>query len=216
MPVRIPDQRDIDDFLPAFNPPWLLDVDNPITHGSIVYPEWYMEFRYFMYEALENARQLIPEIDKEYGRKFGVEYGGHVDKYMCEDADLIICSMGTIGAEAKLAVDKLRSKGQKVGAARVRVFRPFPKDDIRNLAKNAQMLTVIDRQVSYGMEGPLHTEIKASLYPMKDHPLATGFIAGLGGRDVTINTIETMVNKSMQYMKAGKVEKEVNWVDLRE
>jgi 2-oxoisovalerate ferredoxin oxidoreductase alpha subunit len=216
MPVKIPDQKDIDDFLPAYNPPWLLDVNNPITHGSIVYPEWYMEFRYFMYEAMEKARQLIPEIDKEYGRKFGVEYGGHIDKYMCEDADLIICSMGTIGAEAKLVVDKLRSKGQKVGAARVRVFRPFPKDDIRNLAKNAQMLTVIDRQVSYGMEGPLHTEIKASLCQMEDHPLATGFIAGLGGRDVTINTIEKMVNKSMQYMKAGKAEKEVNWVDLRE
>ncbi len=216
MPVKIPDQNEIDDFLPPYNPPWLLDVDNPVTHGAILYPEWYMEFRYFMYEALENARQLIPEIDKEYGRRFGVEYGGHIDKYMCEDADLIICSMGTIGAEAKLEVDKLRSKGQKVGAARVRVFRPFPKDEIRNLAKNAQMLTVIDRQVSYGMEGPLHTEIKASLCPMKERPLATGFIAGLGGRDVTVNTIETMVNKSMQYMKTGKVEREVNWVDLRE
>jgi 2-oxoisovalerate ferredoxin oxidoreductase alpha subunit len=216
MPVKIPDQKDIDDFLPPYNPPWLLDVDNPVTHGAILYPEWYMEFRYLMYEALENARQLIPEIDREYGRRFGVTYGGHVDKYMCEDADLIICSMGTIGSEAKLAVDKLRSKGQKVGAARVRVFRPFPKDGIRSLAKNAQMLTVIDRQVSYGMEGALYTEIKASLYALKDRPLATGFIAGLGGRDITVNTIETMVNKSMQYMKAGKVEKEVNWVDLRE
>jgi 2-oxoisovalerate ferredoxin oxidoreductase alpha subunit len=216
MPVKIPDQKDIDDFLPPYNPPWLLDVDNPVTHGAILYPEWYMEFRYLMYEALENARQLIPEIDREYGRRFGVTYGGHVDKYMCEDADLIICSMGTIGSEAKLAVYKLRSKGQKVGAARVRVFRPFPKDGIRSLAKNAQMLTVIDRQVSYGMEGALYTEIKASLYALKDRPLATGFIAGLGGRDITVNTIETMVNKSMQYMKAGKVEKEVNWVDLRE
>ena len=216
MPVKIPDQEEIDDFLPPYNPPWLLDVDNPVTHGSIVYPEWYMEFRYFMYEALENARRLIPEIDKEYARKFGTEYGGHIEKYMCEDADLIIFSMGTIGSEAKLVVNKLRDHGHKVGAARVRVFRPFPKDEIQKLAKNAQMLTVIDRQVSYGMEGPLHTEVKASTCSGKDSPLTAGFIAGLGGRDVTVHDIEAMVNKSLQCMKAGKVEREVNWVGLRE
>jgi 2-oxoisovalerate ferredoxin oxidoreductase alpha subunit len=139
-----------------------------------------------------------------------------MEKYKCEDADLIILSMGTIGSEAKLAVDNLRKQGQKVGAARVRVFRPFPKDEILNLAKNAQMLTIIDRQISYGMEGPLHTEAKASLYSKTDSPLIAGFIAGIGGRDVTIHDIETMVKKSFQYLKAGKVEKEVQWIGLRE
>jgi 2-oxoisovalerate ferredoxin oxidoreductase alpha subunit len=216
MPVTIPDQEDIDEFLPPYNPPWVLDVEKPVTHGSIVYPEWYMEFRSFMYEALENARQLIPEIDKEYGRRFGVEHGGHIERYQCEDADLIILSMGTIGSEAKLAVDSLRKQGRKVGAARVRVFRPFPINDIQDVAKNAQMLTVIDRQVSFGMEGPLHTEVKASLYHQKDRPLAAGFIAGLGGRDVTVHDIENMVNKSYQYLSGGKVEREVNWIGLRE
>ncbi len=216
MPVQIPDQKDIDDFLPPYNPPWLLDVDNPVTHGSIVYPEWYMEFRYFMYEAMENARKLIPEIDREYGRHFGIQHGGHIEKYKCEDADLIILSMGTIGSEAKLAVDNLRKQGRKVGAARVRVFRPFPKDDIINIAGSAQMLTIIDRQVSYGMEGPLHTEVKASLYSKEDLPLTAGFIAGLGGRDVKISDIEMMVNKSYKYLQAGKVEKDVDWVGLRE
>jgi len=216
MPVRIPDQKTLDDFLPPYNPPWLLDVDNPVTHGSIVYPEWYMEFRYFMYEAMENARKLIPEIDKEYGKYFGIEHGGHIDKYKCEDADLIILSMGTIGSEAKLAVDNLRRQGRKVGSARVRVFRPFPKDEIVDTVKNAQMLTVIDRQVSYGMEGPLHTEVKASLYSKEDSPLTAGFIAGLGGRDVRVSDIEMMVNKSFKQLQAGKVEKEVEWVGLRE
>jgi len=216
MPVQIPDQKDIDYFLPAYNPPWLLDVDNPVTHGSIVYPEWYMEFRYFMYEAMENARKLIPEVDKEYGKHFGIQHGGLVEKYKCEDADLIILSMGTIGSEAKLAVDNLRKQGRKVGAARVRVFRPFPKDEIVKIADNAQMLTVIDRQVSYGMEGPLHTEVKSSLYSKEDLPLSAGFITGLGGRDVKVSDIEMMVNKSFRYLQAGRVEKEVEWVGLRE
>jgi len=216
MPVSIPDQKDIDDFLPAYSPPWELNVDKPVTHGAIVYPEWYMEFRAFMYEALENARQLIPQIDKEYAKKFGIEHGGHIEKYQCEDADHVILSMGTIGSEAKLAVDSLRKQGHKVGGARVRVFRPFPKNDIQNIARNAQVLTIIDRQVSYGMEGPLHTEVKASLYHEKDKPFAVGFVAGLGGRDVTVKDIKTMVNKSHQYLKAGKVEREVNWIGLRE
>lgn len=216
MPVRIPDQKDIDDFLPSYNPPWLLDVDNPVTHGSIVYPEWYMEFRYFMYEAMENARRLIPEVDKEYGKRFGIEHGGHIEKYQCEDADLIILSMGTIGSEAKLAVDNMRKHGRKVGAARVRVFRPFPKDEIKNITENAQMLTIIDRQVSYGMEGPLHTEVKAALYSQEDAPLTAGFIAGLGGRDVKVSDIEMIVDKSFKHLQAGKVEREVEWVGLRE
>lgn len=216
MPVKIPDQKEIDDFLPHYNPPWLLDIDNPITHGSIVYPEWYMEFRYFMQEAMENARRLIPEIDKEYARRFGFEHGGHLEKYRCEDAELIILSMGTIGSEAKLAVDNLRRQGSKVGAARVRVFRPFPKDEIVNLSKNVQMLTIIDRQISYGMEGPLHTEVKASLYSEKDPPSMAGFIAGLGGRDVTVHHIEQIVTKSLQYLQAGNKEREVEWVGLRE
>jgi 2-oxoisovalerate ferredoxin oxidoreductase alpha subunit len=216
MPVQIPEQKDVDDFLPPYNPPWLLDVNNPVTHGSIVYPEWYMEFRYFMYEALENARKLIPEIDKEYGRHFGITHGGLIEQYMCEDADNIILSMGTISSEAKLAVDNLRKQGRKTGAARVRVFRPFPKDEIAHIAKNAQMLTIIDRQVSYGMEGPLHTETKATLYSRTDSPLVTGFIAGLGGRDVTVHDIEDMTKKTYQYLQAGKVEHEVQWFGLRE
>jgi pyruvate/2-oxoacid:ferredoxin oxidoreductase alpha subunit len=96
------------------------------------------------------------------------------------------------------------------------VFRPFPKDEIARIAKNAQMLTVIDRQVSYGMEGSLHTETKATLYSRTDPPLVTGFIAGLGGRDVTVHDIEAMTKKTYQYLQAGKVEQEVQWYGLRE
>jgi 2-oxoisovalerate ferredoxin oxidoreductase alpha subunit len=215
MPVEIPGQREIDEFLPPYDPPWTLDVDKPVTHGSLIYPEWYMEFRYFMYEAMENARRLIPEIDKEYGRKFGREYGGHIERYRCEDADLVLLSMGTIGSEAKIAVDRLRNHGSKVGVARVRVFRPFPKEEIRNLAEEPRMLAVIDRHISYGMEGPLFIEAKASLYAKQDAPLMAGFIAGLGGRDVTFLDIEKIARKSLQYLKNERVEKEVEWIGLR-
>ncbi|MEM2249087.1 MAG: pyruvate ferredoxin oxidoreductase [Candidatus Bathyarchaeia archaeon] len=216
MPVKIHDQEEIDAFLPLYRSGWILDVNNPFSHANLVSPEWYMEFRYMIQEAMENAKRLIPEIDKEYGRRFGFQYGGLIDKYMCEDADLIICTMGTMGSEAKIAVDNLRKEGLKVGAARIRVYRPFPVEEVRKLAEHASIIATIDRHISFGMEGFLASEIKASLYHMEDKPLLAGFIAGLGGRDVTFKTIEGIARKSLKWMKAGRVEKETVWVDLRE
>jgi pyruvate/2-oxoacid:ferredoxin oxidoreductase alpha subunit len=175
-----------------------------------------MEFRYMIQEAMENAKQLIPKIDKEYGERFGIEHGGLIEKYKCEDADLILLTMGTMGSDAKIAVDNLRKEGAKVGSARIRVFRPFPTEEIGKFANQAQMLTTIDRHISFGMEGFLATETKASLFNKKDKPLVAGFIAGLGGRDVTSETIEKIAKKSLKSMRSGKVEEETTWVDLRD
>ncbi len=216
MPVQIHDRNEIDDFLPPYKSGWTLDVNNPVTHANLVSPEWYMEFRYMIQEAMENAKRLIPEIDMEYGRRFGFQYGGLVDKYHCEDADLIICTMGTMGCEAKVAVDNLRKEGLKVGAARIRVYRPFPVEEIRKMAEQARIIATIDRHISFGMEGFLASEVKASLYHMEDKPLVAGFIAGLGGRDVTFKTIEGIAKKSLKWLERGRVEKETEWVDLRE
>jgi len=216
MPVKIPNQEEIDDFLPPYKSGWILDINRPFSHASLVSPEWYMEFRYMIQEAMENSKRLIPEIDKDYGKRFGFKYGGLVEKYKCEDADLILLTMGTMGSEAKIAVDNLRREGLKVGSARVRVFRPFPIEEIEKLAEHIQMFTTIDRHISFGMEGFLATEIKASVFNQKDPPLVAGFIAGLGGRDVTFETIEKIAKKSLKWMRAGRVERETEWIDLRE
>jgi len=216
MPVKLPNQEEIDAFLPPYKSGWILDVNNPYSHSNLVSPEWYMEFRYMIHEAMENAKKLIPQIDKAYGKHFGFEYGGLIEKYKCDDADLVLLSMGTIGGEAKLTVEKLRKEGLKVGSARVRVFRPFPVEEIRKLAAETQMIATIDRHVSFGMEGFLATEVKASVFHEKDSPLVAGFVAGLGGRDVTAQTIEKIAEKSLKWLRMGKVEKETEWVDLRE
>lgn len=216
MPVKIPDQKEIDEFLPPYKSGWTLDVNNPVSHANLVSPEWYMEFRYMIQEAMENAKRLIPKIDEEYAERFGFRHGGLVEKYLCEDADLILFTMGTMGSEAKVAVNNLRKEGLKVGAARVRVYRPFPTEEVIKLSRQAQMLVTIDRHISFGMEGFLAAEIKASILNQKDHPMVAGFIAGLGGRDVTSKTIEKVAKKSLKWMHDGKVEKETEWVDLRE
>jgi len=215
-PAKIPDQEEIDGFLPPYKSGWILDINHPLSHANLVSPEWYMEFRYMIQEAMENAKELIPKIDKEYGKRFGFEYGGLVEKYRCEDADLILLTMGTMASDAKIAVNRMRKEGLKVGSARVRVYRPFPVEEIREFSKQVQMLATIDRHISFGMEGFLATETRASVSTKKDPPLVAGFIAGLGGRDVTYETIERIVKKSLKLMQAGKVEKETEWVDLRE
>lgn len=215
-PVRIPDQEKIDDFLPPYKSGWILDVNHPYSHANLVTPEWFMEFRYMIQESMENAKKLIPQIDKEYGKDFGKEYGGLIEKYKCEDADLVMLTMGTMGSDAKLAVDKLRKEGLKVGSARVRVYRPYPVEDLVKLAENTQILATIDRHISFGMEGFLASETKASLFSQKDQPLIAGFIAGLGGRDVTSGTIEKIAKKSLKLLSVGKVERETEWVDLRD
>ncbi len=215
-PVSIPDQEEIDAFLPAYKSGWMLNIDKPYSHANLVSPDYYMEFRYMIQEAMENAKHLIPKIDKEYGRQFGREYGGLIEKYRCEDADLVMLTMGTMGSEAKLTVDKLRKEGQKVGSARLRVYRPYPVEDILNLAENVQMISTIDRHISFGMEGFLASETKAALFDRKDRPIIASFIAGLGGRDVTSETIERMAKKSLKTMREGRLENGTEWVDLKE
>jgi pyruvate/2-oxoacid:ferredoxin oxidoreductase alpha subunit len=175
-----------------------------------------MEFRYLIQEAMENAKALIPQIDKEYGKRFGTQYGGHIERYRCEDADLILLSMGTIGSEAKIATDNLCRQGMKVGSARLRVFRPFPTEEIKKLAKNTQMLATIDRMISFGNEGALFSETKASLYGEQDTPLTAGYIAGLGGRDVTFHDVEKIAEKSLKWLKAGKTNGKTEWIGLKE
>lgn len=215
-PAKLPEQAKVDEFLSPYKCGWMLDVDRPCSHANLVSPEWYMEFRYMIQEAMENAKRLIPQVANDFGKRFGREYGGLVERYKCDDADLVLVTMGTIGSDAKLAVDKLRQEGLKVGSARVRVYRPFPVEEIVDLAKNVRMFATIDRHISFGMEGFLASEVKASLFGQKDRPLFAGFIAGLGGRDVTAETVEKLAKRSLKWMDLGKVEKETEWVDLRE
>jgi len=179
MPVDVPEQSKIDEFLPEFKSLWKLDIENPITHGNIIMPSDYMDVRYSMNEAMKKAKKVIEEVGEEYGKKFGRSYG-LIEEYMTEDADYVIIATAAIAAEAKEAVKKLREKGKKAGLARLRVFRPMPYE----LLKYDKMI-VIDRAVSVGLGGVLYNELRwmGDVY---------GFIAGLGGKDVSYTDIMRM------------------------
>jgi pyruvate/2-oxoacid:ferredoxin oxidoreductase alpha subunit len=207
MPVDVPAQKEIDDFLPKRKPKWVLDVDNPITFGNIILPGEYEKVRKDMQVAHDNALKLIPIIAKDWKKRFGRFHGDLLEIYKCENADFILLSMGAIGAESKVAIDNLQKSGLKVGLARVRVFRPFPKEEIVKLGKKADLI-VIDRNISPGMEGALFTEVKSSLFGKSDAKVH-GFIAGLGGKDVTFNDIEVICRKVIN----GKA-KDFEWYGL--
>jgi 2-oxoisovalerate ferredoxin oxidoreductase alpha subunit len=195
MPAEIPEQQTVDDFVGKYVPHWKLDIDNPITFGNIIGPEYYYKVRRAMQEAQQNAKQLIPQIAKDWKKASGFFHGDLLEYYKCEGAEHILLSIGAIGAESKIAIDELQKAGIKIGLARVRVIRPFPAEEIRKLGKQADLI-IIDRNISIGSEGVLFNEAKAALYG-ESEAKATGFIAGLGGKDVTYKDIETMCRKAM-------------------
>lgn len=196
MPAEIPDQQVIDDFLGAYVARWKSDVDNPTTFGNIIGPAHYYKIRRAMQEAQIHAKKLIPQIAKDWKKASGFFHGDLLEYYKCDGAEHILLSMGAIGAESKIAIDNLQKEGLKIGLARVRVIRPFPTEEIIKLGKQADLI-VIDRNISIGLEGVLFNEIKAALYNNAETK-TTGFIAGLGGKDVTYKDIETMCRKAIK------------------
>jgi len=207
LPADIPEQKEIDDFLQKYKPKWKLDVDNPITFGNIILPKDYELIRKDMQNSQKNAKKIIPEIAKEWKKKFGRYHGDLIEKYKCEGADHILLAMGAIGSESKVSINNLRKEGLKIGLARVRTFRPFPNEEILKLGKQADLI-VIDRNISVGSEGALFSEVKAALYGKSDTKV-NGFIAGLGGKDVTYKDIETICRKVVE----GKA-KDCEWYGL--
>jgi pyruvate/2-oxoacid:ferredoxin oxidoreductase alpha subunit len=212
-PVDVPEMEDVDEFLPPFNPRFRLDVNEPYGFGSLVMPDMYMEFRFKINEAMEAARQGWRDTEKDFERHFGRSHGGMVEFYRCEGADAVLIMAGSIASTAKDVVDKLRSEGKKVGLARIRVFRPFPVEEIRKLAGMANILGMCDHSYTFGHWGPMAQEVRGALYDMKDRPLLKNYIVGLGGKDMTPAVIEKIYLKTLA-LKGG-LDSDIEWIGVK-
>ena len=221
LPVEIPDQKDIDDFLPPYEPPFKLDdPDNPVTHGNPAMPnvpfsDWYTEYRFLMEESMNKAKEKIKEVCGEFKRRFGKFHGDLVEKYRCDDAEVILVCMGSLAAQAKDVVDDMRDEGYSVGALKLRVFRPFPAEEIQELAKYVKAFAVIDRNMSFGHEGAALMEVKAALCDATERPIVKGYVMGLGGRDVMPSEQRLAVQETFKDLERGRVEKKIEWTGLR-
>lgn len=197
----IPDVKLVDKYLPPYKLRYKMDWRDPHAFGGLTSPDWYYELRYKIELAMEQAREEIRKADLQFKKMFGRSYG-LVEPYRCEDAELLIVSSSTIAGTARLAVDELREQGKKVGLLRIRVFRPFPCDEVRTILKTAEKVCVIDRNISFGHSGIFFQEVKSSMYNSQSHPPIFGFIAGLGGRDVTPDVIKEIVEYTEKHEKA--------------
>ncbi|HML01752.1 MAG TPA: transketolase C-terminal domain-containing protein [Candidatus Bathyarchaeia archaeon] len=216
MPVEVPDKRDVDSFLPPYNTAnALIDLEHPTTVGSLVNPDLYMEFRFLIQEAMENAKHVAEEVAEDYSWRFNRNYSGQVECYKCKGAEVVIVSMGALSSEVKEAVDRLRKEKLAVGAVKIKLFRPFPKEKIREFGSRLKAFVIVDRDISFGMEGALFTEVKSSLYSLDEKPKVLGFVAGLGGRDIRVRDIVKMVRKAYDAVANSKKFPDEEWIGLR-
>ncbi len=217
MPLELISQREVDRFLGPYNLEHvLIDLEDPTTHGSLVSPESYMEFRFLIQKAMENAKLVINETASDFSRRFGRDYESQIQCYKCRDVDVVIVSMGAVSSEAKEAVDRLRKEKLPVGAVKLRVFRPFPLEALKELGKRVRVFVVIDRNISFGMEGALFTEIKSALYDLDEKPIVLGFIAGLGGRDIRIRNLTRAARKAFNAIRTGTKYPDEEWICIKE
>jgi len=205
--VDIPEQSQVDLFLPSCPPRECLDIDNPSMFGSTT--DYYINFRYKMHEDMERAKGVCGETDAEFKKIFGRDYG-LVNTYLCEDADLILATAGTIAGTCRVVADRARARGLKVGVLRIRMARPFPVKQICERLRTAKKVAVIDRDFSPGCGGIFAQEVKAALQGLASHVLVYEFIAGLGGKDVTDKDIEKIIEQTLNTPNPG----DSTWIGL--
>jgi pyruvate ferredoxin oxidoreductase alpha subunit len=190
-PVEILSQEDADKFLPKFTPYQRLDAADPISFGMYATPDYYHEFRYEIDNAAKRAKEVIRKAGKEFGTMFGRDYSALVEGYRLEDAETAIIAMGSICGTIKDAIDEMRAEGKKAGLLRIRVFRPFPSEEIAQALAKVKRVAVLDKNISLGAKGAVALEVRDALYgsgiPVK------GYILGLGGRDVRKKDIKAIV-----------------------
>ena len=226
-PVKLENQEKIDNFLPPLNHHInLSDISqvkgiDPVTTPHIVKraegtAPGYYEYRYALQRSLENSINIIKEVHDEFAKRFGRSYGNGVLKRIeTDDTNIIIFAMGSVASQSRVAINKLRSEGLKIGLIILKLFRPFPAEELRQFFKDKENIIVFDRDIGYGYEGVLSYELKAALYGLKNRPNIKGFIVGLGGRDVKTEHIITGVHNALNEFKQGIFTNKTEFLGLR-
>jgi len=210
-PVDIPEQGQVDEFLPPYRPGLPLDPARPHAFGGLAGSDVFMEIRHAAQAAMDEALGLIEKAGKEYGALTGRHYG-LVETYRAEDATILLVAMGAIATTAEAAVDELRETGMAAGLLRVRVFRPFPAEAVARCVGGAEKLVALDRNLSLGSGGILAAELRAALAARDLVPGIWNYVAGIGGRDVTPEAIMGACRQAETEAAPGPA---IRWLGLR-
>ncbi len=198
--------------------PYKLDPANPMTMGPNVSPNYYFEFKRQQEEGMRNAVKKIQEVNAEYAKLTGRNYGdGLVDTYRFDDAEIAIVVVGSTAGTLKVIVDQLRQEGIKAGVLRIRTFRPFPFEQLRSALKNVKTVAVMDKSMSFGgFGGAVFNEVRNALYDAEAHPTIVNYIFGLGGRDTNPHELRKIYEDLLKINKTGNIGETVRFLGLME
>lgn len=200
-PVEFPGQKEVNKFLPDRVPYATLHPDKPLTMGAFAMSDYFPQMMRAKDEALVNSKKTILKVWDEWEKRFGRRYRP-VETYKAKGAEILLLIMGSMGETAELAIDELRDKGVAVGLIKIRLWRPFPFDELRKAVKGARVLAVMDRAVSFGDSGgPVYADVKSALYSEDNRPLIVNYIMGLGGRDVSVKDFVNMAEGAVKAKK---------------
>ena len=194
--MDIPEQEQVDRFLPPFEPRQVLDPAEPISIGAMVGPEAFTEVRYLAHHKQMQALELIPEIADEFKAIFGRDSGGLIANYRTEDAETIIVTLGSVIGTISDVIDSMRESGHKIGAISLRCYRPFPKELLREALLECQRVVVFEKCLAVGMGGIVANNVRMSTRGLST-PVYT-VIGGLGGRPITRQSLTDLFEKAMQ------------------
>ena len=161
----------------------LLDVKNPTTFGPFDWTDYYFEHKYQQVDAMRHVIPVINQVQDDFAKVSGRRYN-IIEPYRLDDADYAVVAMGSTAGTLKDIVDELRAEGKKVGSIKLRLFRPFPAQELAKTLEGLKGVAILDRAVSIGASGPLFPEVRSALYEAKDKPKLKNYIYGLGGRDI--------------------------------
>lgn len=197
-PVKVPSQEAVDEYLPPFQPEHMLDPDIKESWGNVVNQEMFYRHRKNMGEAMERTFRVVEEAGKEWEKLTGRSGYGIIEKYRCEGAETYIVAMGSLCGTIRDAVDNMRDAGIPVGMLKVRLFRPFPVNVLREALAGVPRAIVMERNFSPGVGGFLHQELKAALFALKDAPEVHGYLTGVGGLNVSPEKVESVFKTAME------------------
>jgi len=212
--VEIPEQKLVDQFLPEFNTTSKMSLSRPMNMGFSTSPNDNQEFKYQQHKAMTDSAAVISDVSEDFEDIFGRGHGGLIESYRCNDADVVLITLGSVTGTVRIVVDKLREAGEKVGLLKIRFMRPFPASELREALQEVKSVGVIDKDISFGYEGTVFTNVKSALMKVERKPRIFNFIGGLGGRDISKDDIEQIFSKLFESVN-DELSDSVNFINMR-